>query len=596
LSFTSEEITNTVYYYPLIDGIKTFLKKPDIKSEQQGLKPLQIVKKGVDEFREKYGATVYENGSIAKLAVYCGTIERLEEEIYPFLTGEMGIDPNSILKFHKGNKQHPQPTDSELEFRILDEPISKKQIVLLVQIGKEGWDCRSLTGVILSQSGDCPKNMVLQTSCRCLRQVDRGKNETALIWLSSDNAATLNKQLQEKQKTSIAEINRAAKGEAVEMLQRHSRLGYLKLPKIDFFQLKVEYETVVTETKVDPKEYFSAFDEQKHFAPAMVQHRNIAAGDNISTTVLDTIGDEKADFNQWLYSISKESFAAVTDRQLREFTPELKGIFDKITTDGKSFNDLYDQSEVRTSVRLAFHNHRELNIRSEIIPDEAKMLIVEKLHDIPKPRNYLPEQKDVDEIIAIDAEGLKVEEKIKKRRDDYEKAAELLKSQGLDSLLPAMPNGYPSSVTNKDRTFHFLPYKFDSGFEKDFLVEALTLEILKEKGLEIYFNGEKDITDFRIACYTAKNNRAKTYTPDFLIIERKGDAIHKILILETKGSGFAEQSEFKLRRKFVEDKFLAFNNERFKYDRFDYLYLTDADTMNDNLAKLDKKVKEFFSE
>jgi hypothetical protein len=40
-------------------------------------------------------------------------------------------------------------------------PISKKRYILLVQVGKEGWDCPSLTGVILSQKGDSPQNMVL---------------------------------------------------------------------------------------------------------------------------------------------------------------------------------------------------------------------------------------------------------------------------------------------------------------------------------------------------------------------------------------------------------------------------------------------------
>ena len=51
-----------------------------------------------------------------------------------------------------------------MQFDMLDKPISKIRIVLLAQIGKEGWDCRSLTGIILSQKGDCSTNMVLQTS------------------------------------------------------------------------------------------------------------------------------------------------------------------------------------------------------------------------------------------------------------------------------------------------------------------------------------------------------------------------------------------------------------------------------------------------
>lgn len=597
LSFISEQITNTVYYYPLIEGIKTFLKKPLIKSEQQGLSATQIVKKGVEEFREKYGSLVYENGSIAKLAIYCGTIERLEEEIYPLLTGEMGIDKDSILKFHKGNKEHPQPTDSELEFRILDEPSSVKQIILLVQIGKEGWDCRSLTGVILSQSGDCPKNMVLQTSCRCLRQVDRGKNETALIWLSSDNAATLNKQLAEKQKTSIAEINKAGRNETVEMLKRYSRLDHLKLPKIDFYQFRVEYQTLVAETRLDSKKHLDDFDQQSYFTPAIVQRQNLGEHDDVTTVVLDHLAGDSADFNQWLFQISKESFNLITEKQLREFESELRGIFTKIISDdGKTFNALYDQDEVRAGIRLAFHAHREIKIKSEVIPDEARMLIVEKLQDIPKPRNYHPEPKEVADILEIDSEGLNVDEKIRKRREEYDKAAEQLKSMGMDPAMLNMPNGYPEAVTKKDRTFHFLPYRFDSGFEKSFLIEALRLETLAEKGLEVYFNGEKDITDFRIACYTENNKPVGRYTPDFLIIKRKRQSIHKILILETKGSGYADQKEFVLRRTFVENQFLKFNNKNFGYDKFDYLFLTDADDMTANLTKLDSKVKAFFAE
>lgn len=594
VSFSAEHITNTVYYYPLIEGVKTFLKKPLIKSEAQGLSSLQIIKKGVEEFQEKYGSFVYDDGNISKLAIYCGTIERLEAEVFPFLTGEMGIDPNSILKYHRGNKDHPQPADSELEFKLLDEPVSKKQIILLVQIGKEGWDCRSLTGVILSQANDCPKNMVLQTSCRCLRQVTPGKHETALVWLSKDNATTLDKQLAERQHTSIAEINKAAKGEAAETLQRHSRLEYLKLPKVDFYQLHVEYETIVSEKVATPKRSLSSLDAQAFHSAAIVQSKELDS--DVKTSVVDTIEGDHANFDRWLFLINKESFDSVKTGQLRQFEKELKNLFGAITVDENGvtrFNDLFDQAEIKKQIRLAFHTHRTLNVRSEIIPDEARMLIVEKLAAIPESSKHLPTRSDTKDILEIDAEGLNIQDKITKRRDDYAKAAELLKSQGLDSLLPAMPNGYPPSVTAKDRTFHFLPYKFDSGFEKTFLEEALKLDTLASLGLEIYFNGEKDVTDFRIKCYD--NKRAVgLYTPDFLVIKRKSEKIHRVLILETKGKGFAEQTQFILRRKFVESEFLRMNNEKFDYDKFDYLYLTDADPFNTNLAKFDQRVRAFF--
>ena len=67
------------------------------------------------------------------------------------IVAEYGLGTDVILKFHKGNKQYKMPADSQMQFDILDKSISKIRIVLLVQIGKEGWDCRSLTGIILSQ-------------------------------------------------------------------------------------------------------------------------------------------------------------------------------------------------------------------------------------------------------------------------------------------------------------------------------------------------------------------------------------------------------------------------------------------------------------
>ena len=139
-----------------------------------------IIEKGVREFLDTYKDTVYADGLTAKLGIYCGTIEKLEETVYPQVSrivAEYGLGTDVILKFHKGNKQYKMSADSQMLFDILDKSISKIRIVLLVQIGKEGWDCRSLTGIILSQEGDCPTNMVLQTSCRCLRQVIKNGQE-----------------------------------------------------------------------------------------------------------------------------------------------------------------------------------------------------------------------------------------------------------------------------------------------------------------------------------------------------------------------------------------------------------------------------------
>lgn len=163
------QITNTVYYYPLTTAVQKFLKKPRVE-QTSGLLPLQIIERGVEDFMNKYGNRVYANGTTAKLAIYCGGIGRLEEEIFPHLTGAMGIDPSLILKYHGGNKEYKISLQEKHEYNILDTDLSRKKIVLLVQIGKEGWDCKSLTGVVLSQKGDCPTNMVCkQVAAACAR-------------------------------------------------------------------------------------------------------------------------------------------------------------------------------------------------------------------------------------------------------------------------------------------------------------------------------------------------------------------------------------------------------------------------------------------
>ena len=214
-----------MYYYPLIDGVGNFLKRPVVKIADIADSSL-IIEKGVREFLDTYKDTVYADGLTAKLGIYCGTIEKLEETVYPQVSrivAEYGLGTDVILKFHKGNKQYKMSADSQMQFDILDKSISKIRIVLLVHIGKEGWDCRSLTGIILSQEGDCPTKMVLQTSCRCLRQVIKNGQETALIYLNESNAEKLNMQLERQHHISLKEFSSADNSKTRQLLPGKSK-------------------------------------------------------------------------------------------------------------------------------------------------------------------------------------------------------------------------------------------------------------------------------------------------------------------------------------------------------------------------------------
>ncbi len=600
-----KHITNTVYYYPLTLAIRRFLKKPAIKSAS-GLKPLEIIRRGVEEFYAAYGKKKYGDGSIAKLAIYCGSIERLEEEIYPFLRDQMNIPEAEILKYHKGNAKYKPTKDAELEFASLDTPLSKKRVILLVQVGKEGWNCKSLTGVILAQKGDSPTNMVLQTACRCLREVDRGADETALIWLNDENVKILDKQLKEEQHTSVQEINALTKGGESAPVTRHSRAEYLGLPKIDFYQLRIHYETKVITQQAQAEENLNALlarlDEYK--SAALVKRGEVALSAQIQfdgVQAVSSLAGGGARFDLWLALIVKESFNTLTFPALREHSALLKKVFDRITVrqnDGLAYNELYDQDAIRAAIRLCFAARRELTMRADVIPETAELLLAEKLTPVPAHSKLYPPEADVNTILGGDKRGWDGARTL----DEQQKAAEQLHAQLaanadlLGGMLPPLPE--PSlAVRMKEQTLHYLPYDFrQSGFEKDFLEQCLLLNEFKQRKLEIYYNGERGLTEFVIQCFEKKGDfwkRLGEYTPDFLILQRKGKQPHKVLIVETKGEGFAQK--FESRKRFMEGGFLQINKDKFGYQRFDFLFLRDDDKPEVNLTKLAEKIREFFN-
>lgn len=596
LAVGTSEITNIVYYYLLIDGVGNFLKRPVVKIAEIA-DSSRIIENGVRLFFDTYKDTVYDGGLCAKLGIYCGTIEKLEEVVYPLvarIVAEYGITSDAILKFHKGNKQYPQPADSQMQFDILDKSIPKIRIVLLVQIGKEGWDCKSLTGIILSQEGDCPKNMVLQTSCRCLRQVVKGLPETALIYLNDSNAEKLNAQLLQQHHISLKEFSEANNEKTV--LRRYDRTAYLKLPKVDFYQLKINYESLVIE-EADIAGGISASAENAVVSADIIKTTDFSMKD-ISIVIDDNErGNEPASFTIWLYNITKGSFGFVTMDQLLPYSAILGEIYNKIThvKDGvRYFSSKYNRALIEANIRKAFCDKCSFSTREELIPETANLLNIANFTSTvqtDKPQDYYPDAKTVENIILDDKGKLKVDPKLAMTIQYLEESgnaamAETLRKQN-------------SSHPQKDRSFHYLPYRTDSSFEQTFLSEVLGFDDIASLGLEVYYNGDRSMTEFKIKCY--KNAKGKwsyvgLYTPDFLIIKRKEGKIHKAIIVETKGDIYKNDPAFKDKRTFMETEFAKKNNEAFGYQRFDYLYLEDTLSEKDRIIKTHSKILDFFKE
>ncbi len=584
------ELSNVVYYYPLIQGVGNFLKVPAVKYADNDTET--IVRNGVKEFLDKYKNTTYSNGTCAKLAIYCGQIETLEEQIFPQvseLAASYGLNPaDAILKYHKGNKHYPQPEGSETKFASLDTELSRIRIVLLVQIGKEGWDCKSLTGVILPQKGVCPTNMVLQTSCRCLRQVVRNNNETALIWLNKFNADTLNKQLKQQQNISLKELNESGnKGE--KRIDRYSRMEKLRVPPIDFYQLKVSYQTLITEQYPDTKKRLqqeSIFVESE----GTLIHQQDLSGKQTGIYTEANENEEATNFNHWVWQISKESFNTLSIPELKQYEKELRAIFSRITrtVGGNTYlNNHFDQQEIRSLIRRAFIPKRDFKINEEIVPCHAQLLQIEKLVSpllVDDENSFYPAQKEVHEIIDADNNAAQA------ISPEAIAAIELLKSQGI--TISNIPDTHPE----REKTYHYLPYRFDSNLEREYFIRSLAL--LNGKKLEIYYNGDDTLTEFKIDCYKQADGTwtyIGKYVPDFLILDRKADgSINRIAIVETKGEGFA--AKFADRRRFMESEFINKNNEKFGYKRFCFLYLEDTAKQEDFLRQTLNLINDFFND
>ncbi|NLV21418.1 MAG: DEAD/DEAH box helicase family protein [Syntrophomonadaceae bacterium] len=594
LAVASAEISNIVYYYPLLKGIGNFLKKPIVKIAEMA-DSSQIIEKGVREFLDNYKDLKYNEELVAKLGIYCGTIEKLEELVFPLVSrivAEYGMSSDVILKYHKGNKRYPQPADSQMQFEILDKSISKMRIILLVQIGKEGWDCRSLTGIILSQEGDCPKNMVLQTSCRCLRQVEKGKPESALIYLNDSNAEKLNTQLQQQQRISLREFSSTDNSKIA--LKRFDRTDYLKLPKVKYYQLKVNYETLAVDIDTDTAEKIKSAAEKAEYA-------NIVKTTDFEMKVINTEvlteekGNTSAAFTAWIYGISKASFGFVTMQQLNNHSELLKDIFNTITYEkngSRFYSSRFNRDIVEANIRKAFYEKRSFITKEELIPYEASLLNITNFSSEIHTENvsdYYPDQKTVENIILDDKGKLKVKPEILQ-------AVKTLEETGNTAMADTLRKQNFSHPA-KDHSFHYLPYKTDSGFEQTFLEEILSLPELKTKGLEVYYNGDRTLTDFKIRCYKSDSGKWKyigMYTPDFLIIKRKDGLIHKAIIVETKGKIYANDPTFVGKRTFTDTEFKKQNNTAFGYNRFEYLYLEDSLTEKERILKTHKTICEFF--
>lgn len=606
LSIINSDIPSTIYYYPLINAIWNFLKTPTVLASNDN-NPLNIIKSWLEKFFEIYMDVEYEKeiwNLTSKVAIYCSSIKKLEDEVYPLVckvVTDLWMNPNDVvLKYHGWNKEYTLPEENTREFDSLDTPLSTKRVILLVWIWKEWRDCTSLTSVILSQKNDCPQKMVLQTSCRCLRQINKSNKETALIYLNNENKKLLVNQLKESQHATLEEFQNWAKDS--NSISRVSRMAHLDIPDVNYYKLNIKYEDEVSQ-EADPEKSIQSIlekinDDSSEFRENVIVEEISITWETIQVGINDIIYWDSLSYNEWLLSIVKESFNFITMNALKTYESLLKQIYNKITKEWK-INEAFNIPLINKSIRLWFYNTNTLKVEKEEIPESTSILNITYLwsKDVQDNDAIYPESSIVNKILLAD-NGQDIEKKysdeeiLKLSKENPGLLAEYFKKQD---------GNVPLEIKNKDKTFHYIPYLFlQSKFEKEVLKNILTLQSFEEKKLEVYYNWDHDISSFKIECYKIEKNKVKKvwkYTPDFLIIQRDDEnTIHKMLILETKGKWFWSQQEFKDRMDYVENTFIKDNNEKFWYQKFDYLYIEDSLSEDDRINKINTAINNLFTD
>ncbi|MES2565470.1 MAG: TnsA endonuclease N-terminal domain-containing protein [Bacteroidota bacterium] len=214
----SRLLPEVVYAYGLSEAINNkYLKMVNISGfENIKDQTIPFVRLAIKEFWETNKGKRFE-GMLPKMAFFASNIEELQTELKPaveLILSEMNI-PSSKILVNVGDSTITTNDDLR-EFKNLDTPNSDKQFILLVNKGKEGWNCRSLFAVGLHRE---PKSkiFVLQATMRCLRQIG-DLQETGLVFLSDENIKILDAELQENFKLTVDDLNNAKdKKETIEI-------------------------------------------------------------------------------------------------------------------------------------------------------------------------------------------------------------------------------------------------------------------------------------------------------------------------------------------------------------------------------------------
>lgn len=489
-------LPEVVYAYGLRESIwHGFLKDAD-PIGYENVKSEEFLKDAVATFWDRYGGKTYENLN-PKLAIYAAGVEEAVSEVKPALEkilADLDI-PTSKILLNVGDSKYTKDDDIR-NFNDLDVAGSEgndKQFIILVEKGKEGWNCRSLFGVALFRN---PKSrvFVLQATMRCMRQIT-DEHQQATVFLSKENYDILDDELHKNFNMEIKDIKKPSDN------SRHTyQVRVLPPPR------KITLKRVWHEYTLHEKDYSNPVDFHLHDADLSKYASVRYEGDTLAhdTTVKEKNIDYIQDNMRYsAFSLTGEIArymnisCVLASKILRESVDGVDTILDAVNR----YNAVIDDYVVPTIFHALFE------VTSVVKTEDRDVVLLRE----PKNAGYY-EYSAKDDLVVTDHD-------------------------------PAL------TPEEKKKSFHADTYCFDSIPERECFWQYLESNKVKE----VYFTGmfTSNQGDLSINYYDPESRRVRTYYPDFLakmtdgsyqLIEVKGDNMIDDEVVKAKKTAAQEMA------------------------------------------------------
>lgn len=491
-------LPEVVYAYGLRESIwNGFLKDADPVGFEN-VKNEEFLTAVVRTFWERYGGKIYE-GLNPKLAIYASGVEEAATEVKPVLEkilANIGI-PTSKILLNVGDAKYTKNDDIR-DFNNLDilgSEGNEKQFIILVEKGKEGWNCRSLFGVALFRN---PKSkiFVLQATMRCLRAIT-DERLTATVFLSKENYDTLDDELHKNFNMEIKDIKNPSNDD------RHKYQVRVLPPPRTITLKRVWHEYTLHEKEYsEPVDFKLADADLSKYASIMYERESLARDTTVKEKNIDHLKDNMR-YSEFSLAGEVARYLNIScilaARILRESVDGIGTVLEVVNR----YNAVLDDYIIPAVFHALF------NVTSELKTEDRELVLLRE----PKDAGY------------------------------YEFSAK-------DDLV--LTNCYPGFTPEQlKKSFHADTYCFDSIPEKECFMQYIT----SVKVAEVYFTGmfTSNQGDLSVHYYDPESGRIRQYYPDFLAKMTDGS----YQLIEVKGDNKIDDTVVKAKKAAAEEMAVA---------------------------------------